>query len=59
MTTKYKTCLGKIEPVEVERESATMVWIRGRGRKKRTTFENFFDTREEAEAHLKTQPDKI
>ena len=37
-----------VEPVEVERSTAANVWINGRRCNKRTTYENYFETFEEA-----------
>jgi hypothetical protein len=56
MITKYKAtkCTwGKmIEPVQVEKETASSVWINGRRNAKRTSYENYFDTWEEAKEFL-------
>ena len=38
----------KITPVEVERETESSVWVKGRRSKKRTDFENYYDTWEQA-----------
>ena len=45
MTTTYKT---EIRPVQVKRETETTVIIAGRRNAKRSMYDNFFDTWEEA-----------
>ncbi len=50
--TKFKTGLGKIERVECDRETETMVWVNGRGYKKLTSYESYFDSWNEAKAHM-------
>jgi hypothetical protein len=48
---KYKANIGytpRVEIVECERETASCVWINGRKSNKRSSYENFFDTFEEA-----------
>lgn len=42
----------KITPIEVERETAKYVWIKGRRHGKRTEWDNYFDTWEEAKDFL-------
>ncbi len=49
---KYKTRGDKIFEGEVERETDSSVWIKGRQRSKRTTYDCFFDSFEEAKAYL-------
>lgn len=41
-----------IVEVEVERESDSSVWIKGRRNNKRSTYENYFDSWDEAKAYL-------
>ena len=54
---KYMTRWGqfadtKITLVECERESETSVWVNGRRNQKRTTYENYWDTWDQAHAFL-------
>ncbi len=53
---KYRTTFfwaaEKIKPVEIERETDASVFIKGRRRAKRSSCESYFDTWEEAKAHL-------
>jgi len=55
--TKYMVILGRwpraqITPIECERESEQSVYVNGRRRGKRTEYENYFDSWEEAHAAL-------
>ena len=51
--TNYKDFRGPtIERVEVERESESSVWIKGRRSNKRSDYANYFDTWEEAFNYL-------
>ncbi len=56
MITKYKTrkaTFGKlIEPVQVQKETEASVWIDGRRIAKRTQYDNYFDSFDEAKAFL-------
>lgn len=48
---KYKAYIGysmRIELVECERETDKCVWVEGRKFNKRSSYENFFDTFDEA-----------
>jgi hypothetical protein len=52
---KYKTKgwgKGQIEMVEVDRETDSSVFIDGYRRAKRSSYDNFFDTWEDAHAYL-------
>lgn len=54
---KYLTYYGtshsnKITAVEIERETETSVWIDGQRRQKRSSYENYWDTWDEAYAHI-------
>ena len=50
---KYKQWLGEIRKVEIKRESEHSVWLKGgRREKKRTNYQNYFDTWEEAMDHI-------
>lgn len=42
----------RIEKVEVEKESGSSVWIRGRREAKETQYHAFFNTFQEAKDHL-------
>lgn len=50
-TRKFKFSLGRISIVEIDRETDSMVWVNGRGCKKLTGFESYFDTFEQAKNH--------
>jgi hypothetical protein len=54
MITKYEARVGlfwgEIKPVEVERETESSVWISGRRQSKRSSYQNYFDSWEEARA---------
>lgn len=49
----------RIAPVEVERETKTSVWISGDRKNKRSRWENYYDTWEEAHAALKSQAESV
>lgn len=49
---KYKTRWGGVEPVEVEGETEKFVIIQGRREAKRSEWSCYFDSFEEAKAHL-------
>jgi hypothetical protein len=61
---KYKTdscqwiISGKIEEVEVERETASSIWINGRRNSKVGDFYMYFDTWDDAHAFLKKRCDE-
>jgi hypothetical protein len=57
---KFKTGGGRnlIEPVEVEKETASSVWINGRRNNKRSGYDSYFDTWEEAKAYLLEQAER-
>tara|TARA_R100001530_G_scaffold13727_7_gene12587 strand:+ start:4882 stop:5085 length:204 start_codon:yes stop_codon:yes gene_type:complete len=42
----------KIEEIEIERETGTSIWIDGRRLNKRSGYENYFDTWDDAHAFL-------
>lgn len=48
---KFKFSLGRISIVEIDRETDSMVWVKGRGFYKLTGFESYFDTFEQAKNH--------
>ena len=56
--TKYKTgdtrwgVMAEIEPVEVDKDTDSSVWIRGRRRAKVSEYEVFHDTWQSAHEHL-------
>ena len=53
--TKYKTARfrpARIEAVEVERETVQSVWINGRKNAKRSSWDAFHDSWDEAHAYL-------
>ena len=55
MITKYRTSSfgGEIiEPVEVERETVSSVWTKGRRSEKNTNYHQYWDTWEEAHTYL-------
>lgn len=56
MTTFYKIGIlpyGKfVEPVEVERFTASTVWVRGRQHRRTTSWEKYFTTENDAWDHL-------
>lgn len=56
MITKYKaykrTWGTTIEPVQVEKETVSSIWIDGRRSAKRSSYENYFDTWDEAKEFL-------
>ncbi len=55
MLTKYKTHGGraiKIIPVEVDRQTESSVWIKGRRRARRTDWDTYHDSWEHAQYHL-------
>jgi hypothetical protein len=49
---KYRTRWETIVKVEVERETESCVWIKGRRNNKKSGWENFFDTWQEAHAFV-------
>lgn len=49
---KFKTSWNRIERIEIERESASCVWVNGRKRAKHTSWESYFNSFEEAKASL-------
>ena len=49
---KYMTRLGRIQEIEIERETNHYVWCNGHRNKKKTGFMCFFDTFDEAKKHL-------
>ena len=63
MTTKFlvrKVTWGRlIELVEVEKETEASVWIEGRRSAKRSSYENYFDTFDEAKAFLTEYAEQI
>lgn len=42
-----------VEPVEIEKETESTITIKGRRHNKRSEYENYFDTQDEALAYLK------
>ena len=52
MITKYRTWLGDVSKVEVERESVTCVWIKGMREAKLSEWKGYFNTFQEAKKHL-------
>ena len=62
MITKYKACRrawgNLIEPVQVEKETESRVWIDGRRRAKRSGFDNYFDTWDEAKEFMTEYAEK-
>jgi len=53
MIMKYRARLGKIEAIEIERETKTMVFLpEGRRESKRTSFQNWFNSWDEAKKFL-------
>lgn len=48
---KFKFSLGRISTVQIDRETDSMVWVKGRGFYKLTRFESYFDTFEQAKNH--------
>ena len=55
---KYKTSgtwRARIEVVKIERETEQSVWIKGRRNAKRTEYDCYFDTWDEAKAYLLKQ----
>lgn len=52
MIVKYKTRWDKIEPVEVERETANCVWVKGRRAAKASSWDSYYDSWAEAHARL-------
>ncbi|MEW8048955.1 MAG: hypothetical protein AB2792_20095 [Candidatus Thiodiazotropha sp.] len=56
MITKYlarRSAFGKlIEPVQVEKETDKSVWINGRRSAKRSDYENYFDSFDDAKAYM-------
>lgn len=49
---KYLARFSSIWLVEVEKESESCVWIRGRKRLKTSSYESYFDTFEDAKASI-------
>jgi len=56
--TKYRTKWRQIEAVDVEKESDCSVWINGRREAKSSSFKYYFDTWDEAKAHLTMQAER-
>lgn len=53
MIEKWLVSIGDPERVEVERESKASVWFKnGSQRRKRSDYENYFDTKEDAVSFL-------
>lgn len=55
---KFKTGFEGVSLVEIERETPSMVWIRGSGYRKLTTWECYFDTFADAKAHLVSKAER-
>jgi hypothetical protein len=57
LASNYQT-KAEIKPVEVEKESASCVWVGGRRTNKVSSYDNYFGTWEEAHAYLITEAEK-
>jgi len=52
----YKTTRSpKIEKIEVEKTTESSVWINGRRRSRKSSYECYFDTKEDAISHYRTK----